>query len=231
MKSEQLVNGDASALPEMLQFLQQAVEFFLPLREISDDPDEKTRLTRRITNTLAIPEKCIERIPTMEPKLLASVADACEQAFLATTNDQVATALARAAIAACLRARLNERAAAIAREGSSRITNPDERVRLNAIVNEFEHRQRMTTQFKLAQQAIADGRYAAAYPALVAAIEQATALDDAAMKAQLERLLDDTRLRDPELSVKYLDEIRALLITGDFDEAERQIDRIFRLIL
>jgi len=227
IQGDVLVNGDARVLPEILRYQQEAVGYLLPLRDAVTDADEQLFYGRRVNQALAVLEKCVDRIQPSAVTLLAAVVDACEASFTDIMVDaQLAVALVKTAIAACQRAHLNERASEISRSGRERVTDPELGAWLEGIIDEYEHREGLEREFSLAKQAIGDGDYSEAYPALKAASEHAQFLKETAMINQIERLLNETHLRDPGMVEQYLADIRPLLRTGNFEEAERQLSKL-----
>ncbi|MHB0935111.1 MAG: ATP-binding protein [Armatimonadota bacterium] len=229
-KGDALINGNAEALPELLRYQQEAVGYLLPLRDAAnetDDADEQLFYGRRANQALAVLEKCVDRIQPSAVRLLTAIVDACEASFTDIMVDgQLAVALIKTAIAACQRAQLNERAAEVSRSGRERVTDAQLGAWLDGIIEEYEHREGLEREFALAKQAITDGDFHEVYPALKAASEHAQFLKETAMLNQIERLLNETRLRDPGMVEQYLEEIRPLLRAGNFDEAERQLSKL-----
>ena len=230
LKGDALINGSADALPEVLRYQQEAVGYLLPLRDAAnetDDADEQLFYGRRANQALAVLEKCVDRIQPSAVSLLTAIVDACEASFTNIMVDgQLAVALVKTAIAACQRAHLGERAAEISRSGRERVTDADLVAWLDGIIEDYEHRDGLEREFALAKQAITDGDFREVYPALKAATEHAQFLKETAMINQIERLLNETRLRDPGMVEQYLAEIRPLLRAGHFDEAERQLSKL-----
>jgi len=227
LKVDALIAGDTAALPELLENQQKAVTCLLPLRDADVDPELQFLYRKKFNLALSLVEKSLDRIPPSAARQLSAVVDQCEIVFTdLMTDDLLASALIRTAIIACQRARLDERAAAIARAGRARVTDPELHAWLDGLIKEFEHRQGLEIRLASAKQAINEGFFSAAYPDLEAATEHAEFLKDTAMAGQIQRLLAETRLRDPALVEGYLEELRPLLRDGNFEEAERQLSRL-----
>lgn len=227
IKGDALVNGDVKALPDVLRYQQEAAGYLLPIREAAVDADEQLLYGRRANQALTLLEKCVDRIQPSAVNLLTAIVDACKAAFTDILLDgRLAVALIKTAIAASQRAHLNERTAAVARAARERVTDADVSAWLDGIIEEYEHRRGLEMEFAAAKRAIGEGDYHEAYPALEAAAEHARFLKETAMLNQIERLLAETRLRDPAMVDQYLDEIRPLLRDGNFDEAERQLSKL-----
>jgi hypothetical protein len=227
VKADAVVAGHTGALPELLGSQREAVGFLLPLRDADVDADLQFLYRRKANQALTMLEKSLDHIPPSAVDLLTAVASQCEIAFTdLMTDEKLASALVRTAVTACQRARQDQRAAAIARSGRARVIDPELHAWLDGIIEEYEHREGLETRLAMAKQAISEGFFNTAYPDLEAAAEHAAYLKDTAMQSQIQRLLADTRLRDPGLVEGYLEEFRPLLRDGNFEEAERQLSRL-----
>lgn len=226
-QGETLIGGETGALPELFRYQQDAVGYLVPLRDAESDDEMQALYGRKVNHALTVLEKCVERIQPSSTSLLTAIADGCEAVFTdGSVDHEIVDALVKTAVAACQRARLTERMAAVARVGRARISDLELATKLDEMIAEFEHRQGLETQFAAAQQAVADGKFNAAYPALTAAAEHAQFLKETRLSSQIERLLTDTRLRDPAMTEEYLEEIRVLLRAGNFEEAEKQFSKL-----